>query len=93
MVTNQITKIKDKIIRDIMGNNSSDESKLKKTIKFKCLKAAYIQKLEHGQIFSGRCISYRYRKNLSSFVIRNKVYGVEIRLFVNNPRLLVYYPR
>ncbi len=84
--------VKLQVLKKINPNTSmlNSESTLRKASKYKCITVAYVQKMEHAQRFTGRCISYRSRGKLTSILLRNKSYGVEIRLFVNNPRLLIY---
>ena len=79
-----------KLINPNTNTIYSEETSVSAFIKYKCVTVAFIQKMEHAQRFSGRCISYRSRGKTSSILLRNKSYGVEIRLFINNPRLLIY---
>jgi ribosomal protein L19 len=83
---NRVKKIKFNFFAD---NNTRSINDLRKSAKYKCIRVAFMQKLEYAQIFSGRCISYRSRSKISSVVIRNKKYGVEIRFIINNPRLVI----
>jgi len=53
----------------------------------KCVTIYLIADREYTYKISGRCTSFRSRRNMSSFVIRNFSYGVEQRVFINNPRL------
>jgi hypothetical protein len=63
--------------------------KTKESVKFKCIQVGFIQRLEYMQSFTGRCISYRSKKKISSVTLRNKKYGVEARFILGNPRLVI----
>ncbi len=39
---------------------------------------------------SGRCMSFRSRGKISSFLLRNISYGIEQRIFISNPLLDIY---
>jgi hypothetical protein len=78
--------------RAIQIKNSFSESsnaRLKSSVKNKCITVAFMQKLEYAQSVSGRCVSFRSKSKITSLVIRNKKYGIEIRFMVNNPRFLI----
>ena len=56
----------------------------------KCLTVYLIANREYTYKISGRCTSFRSRGKISNLVIRNFSYGVEQRIFINNPRLDIY---
>lgn len=56
----------------------------------RCLTIYLIANREYTYKISGRCTSFRSRGKISNFVVRNFSYGVEQRIFVNNPRLDIY---
>lgn len=51
------------------------------------------EELEYIYANEGRCMSIRSRGKLSSIVVRNKKYGSEQRVFLDNPRLVLFYPK
>lgn len=61
-----------------------------KYLKYRCVKCAFMQKIEYAQVVSGRCISVGGRGNTRSILVRNKKYGIEVRYFLNNPRLILF---
>jgi hypothetical protein len=61
------------------------------TFKNRVLRANFFQELEYEYHLHGRCVSYRSKGKISSIVVRNINYGVEQRIFVNMPRLLIYF--
>jgi hypothetical protein len=67
-----------------------DEKKLRVDVKNKCMLVAYIQKLEYAQSFSGRCVSIRFKsRKAKSILVRNRKYGTQVRVILNNPRLVI----
>lgn len=83
---NSITKKEQPSVK----NRLKPESNIEKLRAKKCLIVYLIADREYTYRISGRCTSFRSRRNISSFVIRNSSYGVEQRVFVNNPRLDIY---
>lgn len=59
-------------------------------VKYRCVQCIFMQKLEYAQVVSGRCVSVRNRGVAASILVRNKKYGVEVRYFLNNPRLIIF---
>ena len=82
---NRIKKIK----LNFFAEKDKKNQNLRKSVKYKCVRVAFMQKLEYAQVFSGRCISYRSRDKMTSVVLRNKKYGIEARFMLNNPRLII----
>lgn len=63
---------------------------IKKLQSKRCLTFYLIANREYTYKIAGRCTSFRSRGKISSFVVRNSSYGVEQRIFINNPRLDIY---
>jgi len=49
------------------------------------------EELEYIYSSWGRCLSVRSRGKMTSLQIRNIRYGVEQRLFISNPRIIIEY--
>jgi len=60
-------------------------------IKGKPIKIAKFEELEYVYNAEGRCMSYRSRGKITSVLVRNSKYGVEQRIFIYNPRLVLEY--
>lgn len=60
-------------------------------LKGKTIKVAKFEELEYVYNTEGRCMSYRSRGKITSVLIRNAKYGVEQRIFIYNPRLIIEY--
>jgi hypothetical protein len=70
--------------------NNQINKNLRNSLKNKCIMVAFIQKMEYAQQISGRCISYRSKRNgIDSIVIRNKKFGTEVRFIIKNPRFII----
>lgn len=63
---------------------------VKKLQSKRCLTIYLVASREYTYKISGRCMSFRSRGKISNFVVRNFSYGVEQRIFINNPRLDIY---
>jgi hypothetical protein len=70
--------------------NFLDSEILIPEFKYRCVKCVFIQRIEYGQVVSGRCISVRKKGRVKSLVIRNKRYGTEVRFIINNPRFIMF---
>jgi hypothetical protein len=83
----------EKKVKKLFMKQKTDLTKLVRvSVKNKCFMVAFIQKLEYAQSLSGRCISYRSRRNgMDSIVIRNKKFGTEVRFILNNPRFILIF--
>jgi uncharacterized protein (DUF1499 family) len=67
-----------------------EEKKVRVNIKNRCMLVAYIQRLEYAQSFSGRCVSIRSKsRRAKSILVRNRRYGTQVRVILNNPRLVI----
>lgn len=67
-----------------------NEKLVRMNIKNRCMLVAYIQKLEYAQSFSGRCVSIRFKsRKAKSILVRNRKYGTQVRVILNNPRLVI----
>ncbi len=67
-----------------------EDKKVRVTIKNRCMLVAYIQKLEYAQSFYGRCVSIRFKnRKAKSILVRNRKYGTQVRVILNNPRLVI----
>lgn len=57
----------------------------------RCLIIYLVASREYTYKMTGRCMSFRSQGKISSLLIRNFSYGVEQRIFINNPRLGIYF--
>jgi hypothetical protein len=74
---------KDKLVSIIKRKNSY------LIAKYKVVEIGTITELEYGYNVVGRCMSYRSRGKITSFVVRDINFGMEHRFFTSNPRLII----
>lgn len=87
----RINKIKSRFISISAGWVIKSRFYSPKFVRAKCIRVSIFDALEYNHMYEGRCISVRSRGKITSILVRNKKYGVEQRIFVNNPRVLLYY--
>jgi hypothetical protein len=86
---NRVTKKHNKFYNNYVINSFS--SVVKQLLKIKRPLTIYlVANQEYTYKMSGRCMSFRSRGKIANLLIRNYSYGVEQRIFINNPRLGIY---
>lgn len=73
------------------GDSAALNAEKPLALKGKTIKIAKFEELEYVYNTEGRCMSYRSRGKITSVLIRNAKYGVEQRIFIYNPRLIIEY--
>lgn len=83
--------LKRKKVYQYILEKTGDYINLNKLKSKKCAEIRVMNETEYISSLSGRCISIRSRGKISSILMRNLFYGVEQRLFLNNPRIFLFF--